>query len=581
MNRLGSRVDAITVEVINQGLVGIVQEMQNSVYCTGYSTILRESRDASCAIVGPTGRVLSQFTVVPLHLGAFSACVEGVLRFFRPEDMEDGDAIVVNHPYIAGNPHAPDVAVLSPIVIDGALFGFSASIAHKSDIGGLVPGSSSGRAREIFHEGIMLPPVKLYRSGEPVRDIENIIRANSRTPELILGDLQGQVGANALGAARVRTLCDKHGAGVVAEAAEEMCRITEATVRAAIELWPDGEFEGSASMHSDGLENGQPVTVRVKIRVRGDQATFDFTGSDDQVAGPYNVRLPLVRAVCSYALKGVIDPELPSNQGLALAVDVIVRDGSVLSPELPAPVNTYMPMANVAAEAIFAALGDALPKARMAESSPGYSGTLSHISPGRRYPHVQYELSAGSIGARADRDGVSASKSHIANGTIMSVEIIESEFAVELRRFELIRDSGGAGTYRGGLAYAREYRMLGEGLFSTRIGHLLTPPLGREGGGPGTVGATVINPGSDKERHVVAADGVVRLHAGDILRREMQGSGGYGPPLARDVRRVLEDVQDGYVSAERARDRYGVVVRFDGLRWHLDEEATTALRSGG
>ena len=572
-------VDAITVEVINQGLVGIVQEMQNSVYCTGYSTILRESRDASCAILDRTGRVLSQFTVVPLHLGAFSACVEGVLRYFSPDELHDGDAILVNHPYEGGNPHAPDVAVVSPIMVDGEVFGFSASIAHKSDIGGLVPGSSSGRAREIFHEGLMIPPVRFYAAGRPVRDIETIVRANSRTPELILGDLQGQVGANALGVARVQALCAKHGAATVADAASEMIRMTEASVRDAIEAWPDGEYRGSASMHSDGLEDGKPVTVRVAVRIDGRTATFDFSDSDDQVSGPYNVRPPLLRAVCTYALKAVIDPELPVNQGLALAVDLVVRPGSVLCPEMPAPVNTYMPMANVAAEAIFDALGPALPRARIAESSPGYSGSLSHLRPGRRYPHVQYELSAGSIGARADRDGVSACKSHVANGTIMSVEIIESEFPVELTRFELIRDSGGPGLFRGGLAYAREYRMLGEGLFSTRIGHLLTPPRGREDGRPGTVGATLVNPGTPQERSVVAADGVIRLSEGDVLRREMQGSGGYGDPLARDVDRVLDDVANGYVSADAAREAYGVVVTFDGLLWDVDRAATTALRA--
>ncbi len=575
----GTAVDAVTVEVVSQSLAGIVQEMQNSLFCTGYSTIIRESRDASCAVLDPQGQVMAQFTVLPLHLGAFPACVRGVLESYSPEQMRDGDAYVVNHPYIGGSPHAPDMAVLSPILVDGELFGFSASIAHKSDIGGLVPGSSSGQAREIFHEGIMLPPVRLRAAGEPVREVEAILRANSRTPELVLGDLRGQVGATGLGAQRVRALCAKHGTGTVAGAAQRLIQLTEQQIRAAVANWPDGELTGSACLHSEGLEGGTPVWVRVRVRISGPEVSFDFTESDDQVAGPYNIRPPLVRAVCSYVLKCLVDPELPSNQGLTLAAQIAVRPGSVLSPELPAPVNTYMPIANVVVEAVLDALGAALPQARIAESSRGLSGTLSHIVPGRRFPKVQYELPAGAVGARADRDGVSASKAHVANGTVTPVEILESEFPVELVRFELARDSGGAGRFRGGLAYVREYRILGEGQFSPRGGRQLTPPQGRDGGLPGTAGDTIVNPGGSDERPVSASQGVVRLQAGDVLRREMTGGGGYGDPFTRDVDSVLDDVRDGYVSPEAARDCYGVAVVQTGSTWHVDTEATAALRA--
>lgn len=574
-------VDAITVEVVSQSLGGIVQEMQNSLFCTGYSTIIRESRDASCAVLDASGRVLSQFTVLPLHLGAFPACVEGLLKFYSPDDMSPGDAFVVNHPYYGGSPHAPDMAVISPIILDGGLFGFSASIAHKSDIGGLVPGSSSAQAREIFHEGLMIPPVRFVQAGRIVREVETIVRANSRTPELVLGDLRGQVGATGLGAARVIDLCAKHGASTVAAAAKRLYLLTEQQLRSAVAQWPDGVFTGSASLHSDGFEDGRPITIRVAVTIDGDRAAFDFSRSDDQVTGPFNIRPPLVRAVCSYALKCLIDPDLPSNHGLTLAADMTVRERSVLAPEMPAPVNNYMPVANVVAEAVFDALRQALPQARIAESSRGISATLSHVTPGRRYPQVQYELPAGAIGARADKDGVSASKAHVANGTITPVEIIETEFPVELLRFELVPDSGGAGQFRGGLAYVREYRMLGEGQFSGRIGQLLTPPLGREGGQSGSSGVTVLNPGTEGERVITSVDGNVRLKAGDVLRREMTGAGGYGDPLLRDVGRVLDDVRDGYVSVQSAKTDYGVVVVARGHTWDVDEAATAARRNTG
>ncbi|MGH3355327.1 MAG: hydantoinase B/oxoprolinase family protein [Nocardioidaceae bacterium] len=572
--------DPITVEVVGQSLAGIVQEMQNSLFCTGYSTIIRESRDASCAILDPSGHVLSQFTVLPLHLGAFPACVESLLRSYGVDELCDGDAFVVNHPYHGGSPHAPDMAVISPIMVDGRLFGFSASMAHKSDIGGLVPGSSSGQAREIFHEGIMVPPVRFYRAGEAVREVDALLRANSRTPELVIGDLRGQVGATALGASRVTALCRKYGSGIVADAAERLYLMTLERMRAAIADWPDGEFEGSACLHSEGLEGGDPVWVRVVVRIEGGHATFDFSRSDDQVAGPYNIRPPLVRAVCSYVLKCLIDPELPSNQGLSLAAELVVREGSVLSPKMPAPVNTYMPIANVAVEAVLDALRPAHPRARIAECSRGVSGTLSHVIAEQRYPLVQYELPAGAVGARADKDGVSASKAHVANGAITPVEIIESEFPVEMVRFELVPDSGGAGRFRGGLSYVREYRMQGEGQFSTRGGHLRTPPRGRDGGESGASGATVVNPDTTEEHTVKTSDGNVRLHAGDVLRREMTGAGGFGDPLSRNVERVLWDVREGYVSPEAARDSYGVVVVRSGHTWVVDDDATAEIREG-
>ena len=574
-----STIDAITIEVLNQSLAGIVQEMQNSLFCTGYSTIIRESRDASCAIMDPGGRVLAQFTVLPLHLGAFPACVEGLLQFYATSDLNDADAFLVNHPYFGGSPHATDMAVISPIIVDGELFGFTGSIAHKSDIGGMVPGSNSGQAREIFHEGLMVPPVRFYSQGTMLREIETVLRANSRTPDLVLGDLRGQVGSNWLGVERVRALCAKYGVSTVADAARQLYLLTEQRVRAAVAEWSDGEYDGQAVLHDAGVENGKPIHVRVKAFIRGDQATFDFSDSDDQVSGPFNIRPPLVRAVCSYALKCLIDADLPTNHGLTAAVEAITRPGSVLSPTIPAPVNTYMPIANTAAEAIFDALSHAIARAGIAGSSFGIGGTLSHTSKHSGYPQVQYELPAGAIGARADRDGVSASKAHVANGTITSVEIIESEFPVELVRFELIPDSGGAGEFRGGLGYVREYRMLGESQLSARGGKLLTPPPGRNGGLPGRLPSLIVNPGTPGARAVDPKDGNVRLGAGDILRREQPGSGGYGDPFARNPERVLEDVHEGYVSPSAARDQYGVALIEDRGVWRLDAAETTRLRS--
>ena len=576
---MNSRIDAITVEVINQSLAGIVQEMQNSLFCTGYSTIIRESRDASCAIMNAQGQVMAQHTVLPLHLGAFPACTEHILAAYSAADMQDRDSFVVNHPYFGGSPHATDVALISPILVDGELFGFSGSIAHKSDIGGLVPGTNSGQAREIFHEGIMIPPVRFTRAGEPVREVETILRANSRTPDLVIGDLRGQLGATLLGAERVRRICEKYTAQTVLLASERLFVQTERRVRAAVASWPDGIYTGQARLHDDAIEGGQPVHIRVRVTIAGEGINFDFRGSDDQVQGPFNIRPPLVRAVCYYCLKCLIDPVLPSNAGLAAAVDAQFRPASLVCPELPAPVNTYMPVAVATAEAVFDALSSAVPRARIAESSSGTNGTLSHARTRRGYPQVQYELPAGAIGARANGDGVSASKAHVANGSLTPIEILETEFPIEVTRFELVRDSGGAGRQRGGLGYVREYRMLGESTFATRGAKQLTPPAGRAGGLPGSLSRLVVNPGTASERVVVSRDGNVKLGPGDVLRIEQAGGGGYGDPRTRSAERVLADVREGYVSPEAARDVYGVhvVLDDDGRTWRTAETAATRL----
>jgi N-methylhydantoinase B len=316
----------------------------------------------------------------------------------------------------------------------------------------------------------------------------------------------------------------------------------------------------------------------VRVTIEGDRITFDFTRSDNQTAGPYNIRPPLVRAVCYYALKCLIDPELASNQGLADAIETMFRPGSVVCPEAPAPVNTYMPVAVSTAEAIFDALGKAVPHARIAESSSGANGTLAYAEGRRGYPQVQYELPAGAIGARSTLDGVSASKAHVANGGLTPIEIIESEYPVELLRFELIPDSGGAGRYRGGLGYVREYRLLAEATFATRGGRQLTPPAGRDGGLPGRPAAVIVNPGTSSEHVVTPQDGNLKLRRGDVLRMEQAGGGGYGDPHTRPRELVLQDVREGYVTAQAARAEYGVVLISDGSGWRLDEAATAQLR---
>ena len=572
-------VDPITLQVIYARLAGIVQEMQNSLFRTGYSTIIRESQDASCAILNTRGEVVAQHVVLPLHMGAFPACAEAVLRHYGAGEIHEGDAFIINHPYLGGSPHAPDMGVLTPVFYLGERVGFAASMAHKSDIGGTVPGSGSGQAREIFQEGLHLPPVKFVSRHRPVKEIEAILTANSRTPEVVLGDIRGQVGSGRLGERRVAELMERYGKETVIASTELLSSYTENRVRKAIASWPDGRSEGESFVDHDGIELERPIRIHVAVEKEGERIRFDFSQSSDQTKGPANIRPPLVRACCTYCLICLVDPYLPINQGLARVVEATFREGSVVDPRFPAAVNTYMPTALVVVEAILKAMGRFVPEKRIAGGSGSAAIVLGGNSTAGGRPYVHYEIFSGGTGARWGKDGVSATAFHLSNCKTAAVEIIESEFPTRVERFEIIRDSGGAGTWRGGLGFGRGYRILqGEVRFSMRTDKHVVEPWGAEGGKEGGKGACIINPGAPEEKRLPSRFGDFRLQESDQLRIERPGGGGMGDPYARPAEKVLEDVRQGYVSPERAESDYGVVAHWADTDLVWDRAATEELR---
>lgn len=571
--------DPITIQVIRAALDGIVQEMQTSLFRTGFSTIIRESHDASCALLNTRGEVIAQHVVLPLHMGAFPACIESLLEETSPEALCEGDAFIVNHPYRGGSPHAPDLAVLTPVFHCGDWVGFCASMAHKSDIGGTVPGSGSGNAREIFQEGLHLPAVRFVAQGKLVSEIERLIHANSRTPELVLGDIRGQVGANRVGERRFVELMAKYGKETVLAATEQLSQYTEARLRQAIASWPDGSYAGEACVDNDGIDLAEPVRIHVTIEKTGADILFDFSHCSRQTTGPANIRPPLVRACCYYCLVALVDPFLPINQGLARVVQTRFRAGTVVCPNYPAAVNTYMPTALVVAEAILQAAGSLVPEKRIAEGSGSGAIALGGRGKTRGRDYVQYEIFAGGVGGRVGRDGAAATSFHLSNGKITPIEIVESEFPTRVERFEPICDSGGAGQFRGGLGFVRQYRILQDEVrFSMRTDKHDIAPQGLAGGRPGRTGACIINPGEDAGTRMPSRFGDRRLADGDVLRIERPGGGGIGNPFARDPKTVLDDVRNGYVSIASAGEDYGVAIREGGTAPELDVEGTQRLR---
>jgi N-methylhydantoinase B len=572
-----AKLGAIDIEIVKASLSGIVQEMQNSLFRTGFSTIVRESQDASCAIMDARGDVIAQHVVLPLHMGAFPACCGAVINTYKG-DIEDGDAYLINHPYEGGSPHAPDMAVITPIFVERELIGFCGSIAHKSDIGGPVPGSCSGQARETFNEGLHLPAVRYHRGGQRSIEIEQIIAANSRTPELVLGDIRGQVGASRLGEQRVRELIGKFGKSNSLACFARLLDLAEMKMKSAIAEWVDGRFEAERFVDDDGIDLNKPVRIHVVVEKKGDTIHFDFSGSADQTKGPANVRPPLVKAAVGYALISLVDPLTFINSGIMRSFSIKTREGSVLDPKFPAPVNTYNATVHAMVESLFAALSHVVPARARADGCGSRSIIIGGRSTSAGKAYVQYEIVGGGAGGRASKDGASGTSVNQSNAKIASIEIIESEFPTRVLRCELIKDSGGAGEFRGGLGIRREYLNLADARFSIRSSKHIIPPLGAAGGGEGRTGDILINPGTEAEKRLPTRYADYPLKAGDVFRLDTPGGGGLGDAKRRDPARVLADVIEGYVSPERAERDYGVAVTKNGRDWHIDETATAKLR---
>jgi N-methylhydantoinase B len=571
-------ISAIDMEIIRASLEGIVLEMQNSLFRTGFSTIIRESQDASCAILNAEGDVIAQHVVLPLHIGSFPACCRAVIDAYG-DDIKEGDAFLINHPYHGGSPHAPDMAVLTPAFSNGTLIGYCASIAHKSDIGGPVPGSCSGQAREVFNEGLQLPAVRYQRGFERNTDIERIIAANSRTPDLVLGDMRGQLGSSRLGEKRLLELINKFGHNRALAAFGQLLDLSRQRMLAAIAEWKDGRFEAERFVDDDGVDINKPVRIHVVIEKSGSKIHFDFSSSADQTKGPANIRPPVVRGACTLCLISLIDPHIFINSGLMNAFTIETREGSVMNPRYPAPVNTYNPTVHALVECLFAALTEIVPEKARADGC----GSRSIILGGRQNyagkSYVQYEIFGGGGGARASKDGASGTSVNQSNAKIAPVEIIESEFPTRVTRFELIRDSGGSGQFRGGLGIRREYVNLEEARFSIRSAKHIIAPLGAADGGKGRTGNIVINKGCSDEKQLPTRYADYPLKQNDTFSLDTPGGGGLGAALDRDPQRVLSDVIEGYVSVDAAASDYGVIIGQNGDGWFLDETATQQART--
>jgi len=570
--------DPITTEVVLNRLREIAATMEHALYHSGYSPILRESQDGTAGLTDASGRAIVVSGGLQYHSLPYYHAVQGVLGRYPATTMRDGDSFIVNDPYKGGNPHVPDFVAVTPVFYRAEIVAFAVSVAHKADVGGLVPGSSGAAAREIFHDGLLLPPVRYWTTDGVNEAVEAIIRNNSRVPDSVLGDLRGQIGCTRLGAERLRALADEYGVETVTAATSELLRVTAGRLRAEIAAWPDGTAEAEGFLDHDGADKDTPVRIHVRVTKRGDRLTLDFSGSSDQTRGPVNANTPTTQAMSLLAVLAATDPTIPMNAGLMEAVEFSIPPRKVVSPQFPATVNLYFPTSHVVYTCVLAALGQLNPARAVAPSGFG-TGAIAVGYPRSRSgkPMVQYELMTTSLGGTSRNDGASIvlAMNHYTPST--PVEILESEYPLLVRRFDFRRDSAGAGLHRGGVGYVREYEFLDDCILTVRTSNQRFGAWGLLGGKGPRTSRTVVNPdGPDREDLGILE--TRQMKPGTVVRWEQSGGGGYGNPLERPVEAVVEDVENGYVSPESAAADYGVVL--DPVSGAVDRQATRTRRAG-
>ncbi|MEE2969256.1 MAG: hydantoinase B/oxoprolinase family protein [Pseudomonadota bacterium] len=549
-------VDVITTQILLGKISALTDEMHYHFYRSGYSTIIRESRDFSCAILDRTGGLI----VAPpmfFHAPVYKHLVARILELYGENGPREGDVFVCNHPYEGGLPHVSDMAFVAPIFADGKLVGFSGSIAHKADIGGTNPGSTSANSTEIYHEGLLLPPIRIESGGIPNADLERLILANSRQPELVQGDMRAQIAATKMGVVRIGELCARFGADVITDAFAAILNRATVELTRSIAALPDGVSEAVGHMDDDGVEHDRPVKFAVTITVAGDAITFDFSGSDRQAKGPVNLRPSMVEACVFYSLIGCLDPDLVFNDGMREAVKFIYAPNTITNASPPAPVSSYQKANLKLVDVILEALARFRPERAIANSGSSGSIAISWLGGGREgQTNLQYEIIASAYGGGNGHDGCSAVATHLSNLHITPIEILESEFPCRITEFSLIPDSGGGGEFRGGLSFRRTYELLQDAVVTRRYDRARIPPKGLEGGADGRASKFVIRADSPDEEETPAS-GRFALKAGEKFLLECAGGGGFGDPGRRDRRAVARDIDEGYVSPASAARDYG------------------------
>lgn len=570
--------DPITLEVLTQALISIVREMRATVCRTASSVAIYDAKDFSCGLFAPDSQVVAQSEDIGSHVVPMPWSVRSAMEKLG-STLVPGDVILVNDPYTGGT-HLNDVAIIYPVFQDGRLIFFPAVRAHWADVGGMVPGSMSGKATEIYQEGIRIPPLKILEGGKMNEAALDLLLANMRVPEERLGDFHASLSACRVAEMRIHEICARYGVDTLLEGVRLDLDRAEARMRACIASLPDGTY-----YYEDYLETfmgGQfePLLLPLALTISGDRMTADFTGASTQVPFPVNSTAAVTAAGVFITVKSVFDPQAPLNQGSFRPIDVIAPPGTIVNVQRPAPAGSHGEIRKRVIATMIGALSQMAPDKVAGDlCRTSFHNLIGGFDTRAKREWVHYEWSAGGNGAFAENDGPSAMAS-IDWGdlaTVQSTEVIESRMPLLVESSQLATDSGGAGKMRGGLSMQRALRILApEARYSLLSDGAVVPAFGVLGGLPGfPVGAWIDRQGIIEDFDTPGKVAGHPVAEGSIVMIRSAGAGGYGDPLEREPQRVADDLREGYVSAAAAQELYGLVLNAAG---QVDGAATIALR---
>jgi N-methylhydantoinase B len=574
-----SELDPITLAVLNGRLVQIADEMDATLYRSAFNPIIAEAHDACHGLYhAETGATLVQGTSgLPIFVGAMAFAVKAVIdKAARDGDLKPGDTYLFNDPYDGGT-HLNDIRLVRPLIRNGCVFAWLASVGHWLDVGGNVPGNFNAKATESFQEGFRVPPVKLIRDGVLQQDIIDILAANSRVPQSNWGDLNGQINALDLGARRLEALLDEYGDDTVAAALAQLSARAEALMRANIAALPEGTYSYDDFLDNDGI-TAAPLRIALDLTIAGDRMRLDFSRSAPPCDGPLNIARSTTVACCYVALKHLFT-DVPANAGCLAPIEFVIPDTTLLAVNAPRPVGGYTETILRVIDVIFGAFAKAAPA--RANGSPfatinalSLAGWREH---GRKW--VMFCFFGGGLGGNPDGDGLNHGNNPISTATIPPLEILESLYPIMFTQWALRPDSGGPGQHRGGLGAIYELTTLSESgaevfLLGERGKY---PPFGVNGGRTAALNRFVYETDAgERTPSLVSKITDIRIRPGQKVRLETPGGGGFGEPAARDPARVARDVRFGYVSRDAARHDYKVELTRDGT---VDDAATATLRA--
>lgn len=551
-------IDAIQLEVFSNRLLAIAEEMGRRLVRSSFSPNIKERRDCSAALFAADGRLIAQAAHIPIHLGSLFGAVAAIVEKFPLDKMQPGDAFIANDAYLCAGTHLNDISIVQPVFVAGRPQYFAACIGHHTDVGGPTPGSIAPDAASIFEEGIRIPATQVVRAGETDRGLIELIAHNTREPEIRILDLDVQIAVSAFGAERMAGLAAKEGGSETMALADGLLDYARRRLGAAIEALPDGTYSHVVWMDDDGL-GGDPLPIKATLLVQGDTLSFDFTGSGPQSRGGFNLLPSGVMATVGYAVKALLDPDLPPNSGLFDAIELKIPEGTILNPHFPAAVGARTTTCQKLASAIFGALQPALPASRAMAASHDILASMVFggvHADGAAY--VYLETIGGGNGALRDADGMDGAHCHITNSLNTPAEAVENSYPLRVIEYALMPNSGGAGAMRGGMGIAREIEAVGASAsFSSRGDNFKTAPEGAAGGGEGGRARVVLYPDRVDAKVMDTKQRRITLKAGERVRLETPGGGGFGAPFDRLSQLLAADLADGRFTRDFAVTQFG------------------------